>query len=339
VNLAYHSKAVAAAAEQYEELLRHNVAYASPPPTAGAPIIFSTVLGRALDEPATAAYWKRNKVSLVLFTQCCREMLSRARTPINVLIEIGPSDALAGPIGQITQELGSPRDAPAYIAAAERGPDSMLSMYRVACQLFLMSGDVNFAAVNQYGTAAKANAGAAPATTLVDLPNYAWNQATPHWYESVASKEWRFRPFLHYDLLGSKVLGASWKALTYWKTLCLNDVPWLADHKLGADITFPASCYILMAIETVRQCHIATRPEPNAATAQRWQNMLVVDDTDEIRLALTLTPRVGMEWYHFSIPSTKKTTEMEHCGGMIRISEMAGVKASTGSMLPRYTIQ
>ncbi len=85
-----------------------------------------------LDEPATPAYWTRNIVSLVLFAQGCHYMNRCAHVPANLLVEIGPSDALAGPIGQIRQELGSPRDAPADTAGAKRGPHSVLSIYHVA---------------------------------------------------------------------------------------------------------------------------------------------------------------------------------------------------------------
>jgi hypothetical protein len=67
----------------------------------------------------------------------------------------------------------------------------------------------------------------------------------------------------------AEMLGSSWKAPTYRKTLRLKDVPWLAYHKMGTYVTFPASCYIWMAIEAVRQCHMATRLEPDAAAKQR----------------------------------------------------------------------
>jgi hypothetical protein len=68
---------------------------------------------------------------------------------------------------------------------------------------------------------------------MVDLRKCAWNHASQQWYVSIASRQWRFQPFLHHDLLGSKVLGTSLKAQTYRKPLRLKDVPWLADHEIS----------------------------------------------------------------------------------------------------------
>ncbi len=53
--------------------------------------------------------------------------------------------------------------------------------------------------------------------------------------------------------------------------------------------------------------------------------MLVVD-TDEVRLTLTVTQRVGMDWYHSLLSSTINITNTEHCRGTIQIDEIAGVK-------------
>lgn len=61
--------------------------------------------------------------------------------------------------------------------------------------------------------------------TLIDLPSYAWNHSKKYWHESPASKDWRARPFLKHDLLGSKVLGTPWQTPIWRNTLRLNDSP------------------------------------------------------------------------------------------------------------------
>jgi hypothetical protein len=60
-------------------------------------------------------------------------MIGRARAPVDVLIEVGPSDLLASPTGPIKVEAGRTARC---AAAAKRGPDSVLAMDRVAGQLF-----------------------------------------------------------------------------------------------------------------------------------------------------------------------------------------------------------
>lgn len=102
VDLAYHSPFMTPIAEHFEDLLVKDCGIPLPPKKYIA--MFSSVNGRRIDQECDARYWKSNMVSPVHFSQAVQEMLSEGEA-LNILIEIGPSGALAGPLSQIKTAL------------------------------------------------------------------------------------------------------------------------------------------------------------------------------------------------------------------------------------------
>ena len=325
VNLAYHSKYMSKISEYYEKLLRQNVP--SSRSTNDRTAMYSSVTGYLMDQTADASYWRENMVSPVRFGQACQEMLSAPHNA-DVLIELGPSGALAGPVSQIKKELPGQGSNIQYMAAAKRGPDSVIPMFHVAGRLFNSGGHVDFANVNKE----EDNPDRPTPATIVDLPNYVWNHSAKYWHESDASKDWRFRPFVHHDLLGSKILGTPWNAPTFKKILDLKDVPWLKDHKMGTEILFPASGYIAMAIEALYQCVQSTKPVEGVSFAGQFRyrlrnvkfaKALVLEDGNEAKIMLTLSAHPGTKdsWYDFKVFSMRESIRSEHCDGLIRLED------------------
>ena len=224
VDLAYHSTYMSDISKHYEDLLLQNCQ--RPQPGNGAVVMFSSVTGRKLDVLSDASYWRSNMESPVRFDQSLREMLS-GKESADFLIEIGPSGALAGPIGQIKAALQGSNVQ--YCSTSHRGPDSANSLFDVAGRVFVAGGIVDLARVN----ADELDSGRTKPSVVVDLPNYVWNHNTRYWHENEASKDWRFRQFPVHDLLGSKVLGTPWHAPSWKKILRVQDVPWLKDHKVS----------------------------------------------------------------------------------------------------------
>ena len=224
VDLAYHSPFMTEIAEQYEDLLLKNCK--SPLLSSEAVTMFSSVTGQRLNQKCDATYWKDNMVSPVRFDQAVQVMVSE-REAADFLIEIGPSGALAGPIGQIKAALTGQGSNFEYIAASKRGPDAVKALFDVSGRIFIAGGSVNMMEVN------KDRDHAGSPAVIVDLPNYRWNHSMKYWRESQASKDWRFKQFPQHDLLGSKVLGTSWQAPAFSKILRVEDVPWMADHKVS----------------------------------------------------------------------------------------------------------
>jgi acyl transferase domain-containing protein len=226
VDLAYHSQYMANIATHYEDLIQKNCL----PPLSGngKVAMFSSVTGQRLDATCDAQYWKANMVSTVQFQQAVQEMTS-GKEGADFLIEIGPSGALAGSIAQIKKGLGAHGSDIQYCTAFSRGPESVKSLYDVAGRLFVSGGSIALSKVNEDVQ----DHGQTRPSVIVDLPNYAWNHSTKYWYESEASQDWRFRQFPHHDLLGSKILGTSWHAPSWKKTLRVDNLHWLKDHRVS----------------------------------------------------------------------------------------------------------
>ena len=226
VNLAYHSRYMKEIGEDYEALLEADFENFSS--REGHVAMYSSVLGREMEGLTDAHYWKENMVSPVQFDQAAQTMIS-GKDKVNFLIEIGPSNALAGPVKQILTKLGSQGSNIQYCTALSRGQDSIKSTYDLAGRLFASGGVINLTKVNMDIVEAQK----ATPSVIIDLPNYSWNHSNEYWYESEASNDWRNRMFPHHDLLGSKVLATSWHTPAWKKTLKVVDLPWLKDHKVS----------------------------------------------------------------------------------------------------------
>ena len=222
VDVAYHSKYMIAAGSQYHQTLKDQC---SLPLSVSSDIqMYSSLRGTLLDEPCGAKYWKENMVSPVKFNDAVQHMLDSNDAP-DFLVEIGPHNALAGPVSQIMKAIDA-RPSIQYHGAWKRGEGSVDALFRVAGYLYMSGGEVDMRRVNRDPMDKE------EPRVIVDLPTYAWNHTKKYWHENEASQEWRSRKFAYHDLLGSKVLGTAYDAPS-WKTIVrLHDLPWLRDHKV-----------------------------------------------------------------------------------------------------------
>lgn len=325
VDLAYHSDHMSEIGEVYEKLLLSstwsNGTTAGSQSNSSQARMFSSVTGKPMPrgESPGAAYWKANMVSPVRFTQAASELLRDAQAGADFLIEVGPSNALAGPLAQIKKSLGGSQADIPYTSTLKRGVDSVLALYNTAGQLFLTGGPVDLTRVNR---GARPGDKVADPKVLVDLPNYCWNHSTRYWHESQASKDWRFKKFVNHDLLGSKMLGTSWESPTFKKVLKLADVPWLRDHQLGRQIVFPGAAYVTMAIEAIYQVAMMTQwnEQPPARYRFRLRDVkfnraLVLEDDIEARYTLALSPvqrGSTRSWYEYRVCSQQEGLHTSH---------------------------
>ncbi|KAI9742768.1 MAG: hypothetical protein M1818_003497 [Claussenomyces sp. TS43310] len=338
VNAAYHSMYMKDLAGVYEEFLLQNCEAPSSSRKEHV-TMFSSVLGRELDQICNAQYWKTNMISPVRFDEAVTSMLS-GRGAADFLIEIGPSGALAGPIKQIKKALGGQGNDVQYCAAANRGPESVKTLFDVAGRLFVAGGHINLSKVN-----ADAAIDARP-SVVVDLPNYVWNHSTKYWQENESSKDWRFRLFPHHDLLGSKVLGTSWHAPSWKKVLRVEDLHWLQDHKMGHEIVFPAAAFIAMAIEAIYQArmgiHLTEGSDLTEKTRYRLRNvtfpkaLVLPEKGDGARIVLSLTPRPQTKdsWHEFKILSVSDNVWSEHSRGLVTVEKDPEMTAAPSDVAP-----
>ncbi|CAI7593555.1 unnamed protein product [Penicillium palitans] len=326
VNLAYHSEYMAQIGEDYEMMLledddlRQENLTATKEARKNTVRMFSSVTGQPMQTRPDAAYWKSNMIYPVRFAQAATELL-QSESASDFLVEIGPSNALAGPVTQIKKSISGAAADAQYTAALKRGADAIVALYEVAGWLFLSGGSVSLKKVNHH------NSSRAPGV-IVDLPNYYWNHSTKYWHETTASTDWRFKRFINHDLLGSKINGTSWSAPIFRKTLKLADVSWLMDHKLGSQVVFPGAGYIGMAVEAVYQTAWMTswKGEAPARYQFRLRDVKLIralvlepDVASRIMLALTPVPGSTRTWFEFKVSSLRETDWVEHCNGLVRI--------------------
>ncbi|GAB1200503.1 hypothetical protein APSETT444_009876 [Aspergillus pseudonomiae] len=325
VDLAYHSTYMETIGDMYEHLLNRDLpSIAQESPRSSDVTMFSSVTGSQQEVCPGIKYWKRNMTSPVRFEDAARAMLG-GKSSATLLVEIGPHGALKGPITQIQRALEGTAAKIPYLSALNRGSDSIHHTLAVAGQLFLAGAPIDLEKV-------LADSKETRPMVIVDLPNYCWDHSTPYWFETQASKDWRFRPFVHHDLLGSKILGTSWLHPTFKKTMDLSLLPWLKDHRIGTDVVFPASGYIAMAVEAMYQTGCMRKPNDpfplsNELSYQlrnvRFNAALVLEEEVESEIYLTMNPFPGSNenWFEFLISSRRDGTITKHAAGLIRLQE------------------
>ncbi|THC91910.1 hypothetical protein EYZ11_008620 [Aspergillus tanneri] len=337
VDLAYHSNYMHDIGEVYERLLSRDLPSQSRQfPASNSVTMVSSVTGCKQETPPDITYWKTNMTSPVRFADAIRTMLS-TKDSVDFLIEIGPSGALKGPISQIQSNLCGAATSTTYHAALHRDAASTHSTLAIAGELFLAGLPINLEKVNE-------DTQHSPPLVVIDLPNYCWNHSTQYWHESQASKDWRFKPFTHHDLIGSKILGTPWSNPTFKKTLNLAHLPWLRDHKIGSDVVFPASGYIAMAVEAMYQVSCMQQPDIAATSHElgyrlrniRFDIALVLDDEVDSVIYLAMNPSSGANrtWYEFTVSSSRENVTTTHASGMICLQEPIMDHASETDITP-----
>lgn len=334
VDLAYHSGLMDQIGGEYEILLNgEGKFHAADLPTSNVGM-FSSVTGLRRTELTDALYWKTNMVSPVRFNEALAAMVSDPQKP-TVLIEIGPSGALAGPVSQVLKTQPNASNVQ-YVASWARGAGAAKALYDVAGRLFNAGVDVNLARVNESKK---------PKCVIVDLPNYSWNHSVKYWFEPTASVEWRFKKYLTHDLIGSKVLSGPWQSPTWRKRLDLADVPWLRDHVIGSDVLMPAAGYVAMALEAMYQKHYALLFAETLGSANdlayrfrnvRFDRALVLKDRHPVPVILSLAPVPGSaDWHEFRVSTEAEDgTVRLHCFGSVRVQETVEEPVSAASFAP-----
>lgn len=259
---AYHSHHMKDVGAIYEERANRGFAYLDVVdfPTheknAQLPLFISSVTGELkLNFKPGPDYWRQNLESPVKFTQAMTRMTELEGLGINHIIEIGPHSALAGPIRQLRDKLGvSSRDLE-YTATLSRGENSVTRLLDLAGALFIKGYPLDLARVNSLEDQdILGNITLRKGLPIVDLPKYAWNySAGPLRAKHRINMEFQNRKFARHDLLGSILPGTIRDQAQWRNMLDVHDLPWLEQHKLGAQPVFPATGYIAIAVEAARQ--------------------------------------------------------------------------------------
>ncbi|KAI1309753.1 putative polyketide synthase [Xylaria venustula] len=270
--------------------------------------------------------WIANMIQPVKFTDSFRNMVitetdEKPRQDVDIVVEIGPHSALAGPIRQSLSEPDLKSLAITYVSCLERGKDALQTAQSLGGTLLQKGYALNMARIN-FPT------GDSNCQTLFDLPSYPWNHSISYWNEPRISRDHRFRKHPAHDLLGVRLPGTS-ELSPIWKlNLKAENVPWVRDHMVQSDVVYPAAGYICMAIEAVRQLNEA---DNKVIGGYRLRDIdilkaLVIPETSQgVDVQLFLEPvkenSLVQDWRQFHIYSAASSDEawIENARGLIAV--------------------
>jgi len=246
VSVAYHSHHMEKVAADYLEALGELpvISHQTNGDAVAAtekPQMFSSVTGERMNIPELTqpAYWVRNLVSRVRFTQAIQSMtahlLGRRKTGgdniagRDVLVEIGPHSALQMPIKDIIQATTGAKNMD-YEPSLSRNLEPLTSLANLAGTLASRGVPVDLLVACTSGDASVPR-------LLHDLPKYPFNYSKTYWCESRISKNRRFRKSGRHELLGTQE--PDWNPLRpRWRNLIrLDEQPWIKEHKVRTFIS------------------------------------------------------------------------------------------------------
>ncbi len=327
VNVAFHSHHMKPLEFDYLQALQKGLKKRA----IGDIIYSSPVTGNVVPtgEILPSEHWTRSMLQPVLFSDalasmCVRPDPSRSRPvkQVDILIEIGPHSALAGPVRQTLASPALKGLDLLYSSALIRDKDAVETMQSLVCFLAGKGYRSKLDCVNLSGWRDKLE-------VLTDLPSYPWTHQTRHWLEPRLNKDHRFKRHPTHEFLGSAMDGEH-KDTPKWRHIIrASDMPWIHDHRVQSDIIYPGAGFICMAIQAIHQL----------ATAETTPHGYLLEDVEILKAVVVPNTPVGIEvqltlkryterdlgregWYDFSITSVMDgDVWTEHCKGRIAVQD------------------
>lgn len=270
----------------------------------------SSVTTKIIDNPAGLGpeYWVSNLVSPVRFSTAVGNLFE-LQGDSDILLEIGPHAALAGPLRQTCTARSWQCN---YVASQNRGSDSAASLLAALGRLFQENVDIEFGPLFTGGR------------VVPGLPSYAWDHSgQSFWNESRLSTAWRHRRYPHHCILGVRSTESPDDEPLWRNVLHLDDASWLVDHKVSQDVIFPFSGYVAMAGEAIRQVAGADMGSSYHLRHVVARAALVLSDSKPVEIITTLrrkrlTDSDESRWYEFNITSYSGSAWIKHCMGEVR---------------------
>ena len=329
VNSAYHSHHMDIIASSYLAALK-----GLPKPKSNKETLFySSVTGETMGgEELDEAYWVRNMVSQVRFSESLRNMcigsmkngavadVRWARPEVDILLEIGPHSGLAGFVKQIFASLKEERIK--YTTCLIRNQDATITMLDAVMDLVEGGYSVDLKTINFDRCERQP-------TVLVDLPPYPWDHSVSYWHESRLSLNYRKRSVPRHPLLGAPTADSTSLEPSWRNVIKTSEIPWIRGHVIQSNIVYPAAGYIAMAIEAALQRSrlkdLAVTPSSYELRDISFGKMLIVPDNAEgVETMFTLRPynrssrKSSDLWDEFRVFSYSTNEGWnEHCRGLV----------------------
>lgn len=287
LDYAFHSKSMNAVRGSLLEALEGLA------PSSGSVRFLSTVTGRDMDgRKLNAQYWWRNVRQTVQLSPALESLLGEG---VSVFLEISPHPIMQSYVRQTQQHCGKTGTSIPTMTSSEPG---LMRLRSAAVQAWANGGRLN-----------TGDLFAAPAPR-VDLP------LTPrpgerYWQEPSTEAGNVLYPVVDHPLLGARC-GA--EPVEWTNTLDLALHPWLADHRVGEAVVFPAAGFLCMAL-AAGQAHW-----PDQAldlSGFEIHRPLVLEPGHAQTTRLVLSPETG-RFRILSRPRLEKADWIEHVGGRLQ---------------------
>lgn len=192
---------------------------------------YSTVQGEEVGgETVDADYWWRNIRAPVQFHQAVNSILESAPGAAWTMIEIGPHPILQGYLRQTARGASSAARPLGAMARQAAGADRIEA---IADEAFCL------------GAARDVDAVGPERGDVADLPAYPWRHAS-YWYQQTEEAEGLPLAKREGALLGFR---HRHDANVWDAQIDVDALPFLADHKVGEEVVFPAAGYIATFLE------------------------------------------------------------------------------------------
>lgn len=320
IDVAYHSEHMARVSEQYLESISSVL-----PASRLSGKMFSSVYGCEVGASMLGpAYWVKNLVSTVQFSDACHQLCSDSETAPGILMEIGPHSALKGPIRDIIKAHGLSADKIAYSPSLVRNINAVETVLSAAGAAFDVGLSVDMLRVNFPHTNAEA------CTLLTDLPRYPWQHSTSYWHRSRIPDKYKTRSGQRNDILGLLAAYSNDLEPTWRNIIRLDDIPWLRHHRMQGVPVFPLSGYLSMAVEAIRSWAASQSKAFDGFELQDVvvSSAMVLSDSADTETTITLRPHSDSStgysdtWKDFVICSWNSSHGWaEHCRGLIRTTD------------------
>ncbi|KAH8172381.1 KR domain-containing protein [Sarocladium implicatum] len=331
VDHAYHSHHMEMIASVFED----KIGVVTPQMGTGTRMYSSVKGGLIEPQDLTPQYWVSNMVSPVRFSQAVDALMEDSGTDqrTQILLEIGPHAALKGPLQQILKQSGISDFE--YLSPMIRGKDASHTAVECAGHLSLFGVPVatNPSQKNLYRHA-----------PLSDLPGYAWNHSRSYSHEPRLSKESRLRSNGKRDLIGPSFPRLLPNTHIWRGFLRRAEEPWIQDHCIQGAVVYPASGFVAMAIEAVRQIADSSREIKFFRLRDvHISQAAVIPEGSDLEAIISFSPRGDAtsstsNWWEFELSTcVDGATVSENSRGLIQVEYASSPNSAMEHELQLHT--
>ncbi|KAI8238831.1 Highly reducing polyketide synthase alt5 [Colletotrichum sp. SAR 10_96] len=256
VEVGYHSKTMEAVAAEYRQKIQDIQA----PPQDGIKAsqklssiaLYSSTTGELVPHlmAIDPAYWVRNLVSPVLFSNAISSMGGTKQGARQFLVEIGPQSALRRPVQDtLDRVIGkTSSDKWRYSCVLKKDGNDVKSLLETIGSMWTAGIPFNSTKLN-----ADSIQPSRKPRLMVDLPGYPFNRSRELWEESRLSRNYANRPYRRHALLGVRDRDWNPEEPSWRHFIRSQENPWILDHALNGSPLYPGAGMLVMAIEAARQ--------------------------------------------------------------------------------------